>query len=156
MKINRIIAMLTVALVGMMMLGASAYAQNPGRRGDRGQKLAQKLNLTQAQKDQIKANREQFKTTNAAALAEIKALREQMKQQLKNNDREGAKATREQIKAKQQALKPAREATREQMKNILTPEQREQLAKLMAERKERIEARRKEWREKHPGRKNLD
>jgi protein CpxP len=147
MKTNRIFTVLAMALIGMVMLGNGAFAQKDGRRGA----IARKLDLTDAQKEQIKANREKFKTDNAAALAEIKALREQLKNQIKNKDAAGAKATREQLKAKMQALKPAREALQGQMKQLLTAEQQQKLEKLRAERREQIKERRKEWKDRHPG-----
>jgi Spy/CpxP family protein refolding chaperone len=147
MKTNRIVAVLAMALIGMVMLGNGAFAQKDGRRGA----IARKLDLTDAQKEQIKANREKFKTDNAAALAEIKALREQLKNEIKNKDAAGAKATREQLKAKMQALKPAREALQGQMKQLLTAEQQQKLERLRAERREHIKERRKEWKDRHPG-----
>ena len=146
MKTNRIIAGLAIALIGMVMLGNGAFAQKEGRR----EAIGRKLDLTDAQKEQIRANREKFKTDNAAALAEIKALREQLKTQIKNKDAAGAQATKEQLKAKMQALKPAREAMGSNMKQILTAEQQQKLERLRAERKENLKERRKEWREKHP------
>lgn len=152
MKTNRIVTGIVVVLTGMVMLGMSAYAQ-PGRgnREKKREEVAKQLNLTRDQKEQIRTSRQEFKNRNATALGEIKALREQMKEQMKNKDREGAKATREQIRAKMLALKPARDAMRQQLEQILTPEQRQQLASLREERKERMQDRRKEWREKHRG-----
>jgi Spy/CpxP family protein refolding chaperone len=137
-------------LVGITILGSVAFAQPGGKqRGERRQEIAQKLNLTPAQIDQLKANREQFKSQNQAALSEIKALREQLKEYIKNHDEANAKATLAQIKAKMQALKPAREALQQQNKGILTPEQQAEFEKLRAERKQKIEERRKEWKENH-------
>lgn len=144
---NRIIAGLAMALMGMTMLGATTFAQKPGRRGE----LIKKLDLTPAQQAQLKADREKFRTDNAAALAEIKTLRDQLKTQIKNKDVAGAKATKEQLAAKMQALKPAREAMGNQAKQILTPDQQQKLEQLRAERKEKLQERRKEWKDKHPG-----
>jgi Spy/CpxP family protein refolding chaperone len=141
-----------MVLTGMVMVGVTAYAQ-PGRgnREKKREEVAKQLNLTRDQKEKIKASRQEFKNENATALGEIKALREQMKEQMKNKDREGAKATREQIRAKMLALKPARDAMRSQLEQVLTPEQRQQLASLREARKEKMQDRRKEWREKHRG-----
>jgi Spy/CpxP family protein refolding chaperone len=146
MRTNRIFAILAMALIGMVMLGNGAFAQKEGRRGA----IARKLELTDAQKERIKANREKFRTDNAAALAEIKALRDQLKTDIKNKDAAGAKATREQLKAKMQALKPAREAMRGEMKQLLTADQQQKLERLRAERREHLKERRKEWKDKHP------
>jgi Spy/CpxP family protein refolding chaperone len=154
MKTNRIVTGIIVVLTGMVMLSVAANAQ-PGRgnkdKERKREEVGRQLNLTQDQKERIRASRQEFKRENATALGEIKALREQMKEQMKNKDREGAKSTREQIRAKMLALKPARDAMRQQLEQILTPEQRQQLANLREERKERMQDRRKEWREKHRG-----
>jgi periplasmic protein CpxP/Spy len=157
MKTNRIVTGILVVVTGMLMLSMAAYAQ-PGRgnKERKREQIKKELNLTQDQKDRIRTSRQEFKNKNATALGELKTLREQMKEQMKNKDREGAKATREQIRAKMLALKPARDAMRQQLEQILTPEQRQQLANLREERKEKMQDRRKEWREKHRGRRNGD
>jgi protein CpxP len=151
MKTNGRIVTLAAILAGMVMLGNPAAAQQGGQQGKRAEKMIEKLNLTPDQQTKIKAIREQFKSQNATSIAEIKTLRNQMKQQMQNKDKDGAKATRDQIKAKMEAMKPAREQMRSQIEQILTPEQRSQLATMKQERKEKMQDRRQERRGKRGG-----
>jgi Spy/CpxP family protein refolding chaperone len=152
---------LGIALVGTTLVAFAAFAQGrpdgPKGHGGHGgemrhqmiEKLAKRLNITDEQKAKIKALREQFKTQNASALADIKALREKMKGYMESKDKDNAKATRDQIKAKMEQLKPAREQLRAQMKAILTPDQLAELEKIKAERKAKMDERRKDWKGKH-------
>lgn len=155
MKTRSLLSMVSVMVLGLILIGSVANAQPP--RGEKKHKAAkhmgQKLNLTDQQKQQIKALREQFRNANSATLDEIKALRDQMREALKSKDKEAAKALREQLKAKMEALKPAREQLHQQIGALLTPEQREMVEKMKAERKERREDRREKWR-KHHGKKD--
>jgi Spy/CpxP family protein refolding chaperone len=151
MKTRSLISIVSVLAIGLAVLTSNAFAQNQKRehRKDAAKHLADKLNLTDQQKQQIKALREQFRNDNAAALTELKALREQMREAMKNKDKEAAKALREQMKAKMEALKPVREQLRKKIGAILTPEQREMVEKLRAERQEKREDRREKWRKHH-------
>jgi periplasmic protein CpxP/Spy len=123
-----------ISAIAMMVFMTSAYAANNGgghrgkgrgmgMPGERIEKMAEKLNLSDAQKSQINALQEQFKTQNASTLEELKTLHETARQQMKDKNREGAKATREQIKAKMETLKAAGEQLSSQIRNVLTAEQ---------------------------------
>ena len=138
-----------LALVGMMIVCFAAFAaQGEGHKGHGGRgpggpgggdlmKLAQKLNITDDQKAQIKALRDQFQQQNAGTLGEVKALHEKMKEYRKSDDKTNAMATREQIKTKMESLRPAHEQLRAKMLAILTADQRAQLEQMKAERKEK-------------------
>lgn len=156
MNTRTLLSMLSIAMVGLAILSSDTYAQGPGRNGGQrakqmGQKLKEKLNLTDQQASQIKALREQFRKDNASSLQEIKALREQMVKAMKEKDAEKAKALREQLKTKMQSLKPAHQQLQQQIGAILTPEQRDMLEKLKQARREHRQDRREKWRDHHKG-----
>lgn len=111
-----------------------------------GAAFANKLNLTDAQKQQMKDIRQQFREQNKAFFESSRTTFEQFREAKKAGDQ-----------AKLDALKPAMEAQRAQMKqlrdqqkqrvlSILTPEQRTQYEAMKAER----EAKRAEWQKNHP------
>ena len=116
----------------------SQIAQNYARRGDRGnrmEKLLQKLDLTSQQSEQITAIREQFEAENEALYEEVKAEREEMRS-LFNSD-----ASTEQLRQQYQQSQNLRQQVANnrfemmiQIREILTPEQREQMAQLMMQR----------------------
>lgn len=142
MKMNIFLGALIVAVVGMMTLHTPAAAQNRQHGGGNGMgagkmgKVMEKLNLTADQKEKIKALREQFKKDNATALNEVKGLRDQMKNAREQKDRTQAQSLRDQMKTKMDALRPARERLQNQIAAVLTAEQKVQLEKMKAERKE--------------------
>ncbi|MDB5035861.1 MAG: Periplasmic repressor CpxP [Chlorobi bacterium] len=160
MKTKSILGNFGIALVGAMMIMASAaFAQGKpdkadrmARRGEMKDKLIQKLNITADQQAKLKALRDQFKAQNSGSMSEIKALREKMQEYAKNHDEANLKATRDQLKAKMEAMKPAREQLRAQMKAILTPDQQAQLEKLKADRKAKMQDRKEKWQEKRKDR----
>jgi len=131
------LAVIALALAVVTVNAQPRRGQGQDRPGHVRMKALEKLNLTQAQKDQITSLRDAFKTANQASIEEIKSLREQMREKMKSGDKEGAKAIREQLKAKHEAMKPAREKLHQDVLAILTQEQRDQLAKMKEEMKER-------------------
>lgn len=148
MKITSLVGTLALCAMSLALVVPSIHAQGEHGKGHgKGHgKMFKKLNLTDDQKAQIKALRDGFKQQNASAIAEVKALREKMREQMKSKDTEGAKATREQLKAKMEALRPAHEQLREKIKAILTPEQRAQAEKMREEHKARKHDRKKDRR----------
>ena len=101
-------------------------------RGMRGA-VAEKLNLTDAQKAQLKQLRERTQQQNAQLFADAKAKRQELRSLTRANDPKAAD-----VKAQLEALRPQLEAARQQQHdgflNILTPEQRTQLEQWKAER----------------------
>lgn len=90
------------------------------------------LDLTDAQKDQIKALHEQFKADHEDEFEQMKTLHGQMREQRQAGDREGAQAIREQLHALRQSMKADHEALRERIDAILTAEQRAKLEEMKA------------------------
>jgi Spy/CpxP family protein refolding chaperone len=121
-----------ITAIAMMLLITTVYAANNGgghrgrgmgMPGERIERMADELNLSDAQKSQIKAIQEQFKTRNASTFEELKTLHETARQQMKDKNTEGAQATRDQIKAKMETLKAAGEQMSSQIRNVLTADQ---------------------------------
>jgi Spy/CpxP family protein refolding chaperone len=131
-----------IVLIAVMAATSTAFAQRGGggQRGEkmkeRGAKIAEHLDLTSAQKDQIKALRQAFRETHASELQALKDLRQQMKEARQAKDREQAEQIREQMKTKMQALKADREQLHSRIQAVLTPEQQQKLAELKAKRTE--------------------
>src|SRR5438067_5599642 len=96
-----------------------------GHRADFG-RMAAKLNLTDAQKQQLKDVRTASREQNKQLYADIHAKLQELRALKQANDPKA-----DDVKAELQAMRPqidaARKASREAMLNILTPEQRDQL-----------------------------
>ena len=127
-----------------LALSTTLYAQ-PGHgsgkmgRGEKMEKMAAKLNLTEQQKTQIKALRDNFKKEHEAQLSEMKSLGQQMRELKGSGNSEQAKQLREKMKTIKQSLQADREKLQQQISALLTPEQRQQLEEHKAERKEHRE-----------------
>ena len=96
--------------------------------------VAQKLNLTDEQKAQLKQIRQTSNQANAQLFADARAKRQELRSLTSANDPSAAD-----VKAQLEALRPQLEAARQQQRteflNVLTPEQRSQLEQWKAERK---------------------
>lgn len=96
--------------------------------------VAQKLNLTDEQKAQLKQLRQTSHQANAQLFADARAKRQELRSLTKANDPRAAD-----VKAQLDALRPQLKAARQQqhaeLLNVLTPEQRSQLEQWKAERK---------------------
>jgi protein CpxP len=166
MKNRTVLGAIGIAIVGILAAGLVCVAQGRGEGhggrgmgGDRGAmmgKALERLNLTADQKTRIQALRTQFQQTNAAALSEMKSLRDQMKSAMEAKDRDKAKSIREQLKSKMETLKPAHEQLHQQILAILTPEQKAELDKMKAERKEKFDGKKGQRGQGRQGRGNQD
>ena len=140
--------------VAVLALGASlaiaatqqdnTWGGHHGKRGEMSQRFAQKLNLTDAQKQQLAAIHKSFREENATFLAQFRQTKK---------DFHAAKQAGDQ--AKIDALKPAVESNRAQMKSlrqaqeqkvlaILTPDQQAQYQALKAARAARHQSKESE------------
>ncbi|PZU99334.1 MAG: hypothetical protein DCE90_02125 [Pseudanabaena sp.] len=130
------IACVTVA-VGAASLPSLVSAQTsmPNRmenRKPRGEGAWKNLNLTEAQKTQMKSIRESAKTRREAVLtAEQRAVIAQARQ---SGDRKGVKNSLNLTEAQKQQMKAIMQDTKTQIENVLTPEQKQQIAKFREER----------------------
>ena len=123
-------------------LKAARQSRGFGRGNGRqmGRAIAGHLNLTDAQKAQLKQVRETTQQQNAQLFADAKAKRQELRSLTRAND---PRAT--EVKAQLEALGPQLEAARKQQHeafvNILTPEQRTQLEQWKAQRQSRRQSR---------------
>lgn len=105
-------------------------------RGLRGA-VAQKLNLTDAQKTQIHQLRKASRSQNQQLFDEVRAKRQELRSLTKAND---PRAT--DVKAQLEALRPqlvaARQLEHAAFVNVLTPEQRTQLDQLESQRQPKL------------------
>lgn len=108
-------------------------------RGEFGERFAEKLNLTDAQKAQIKTIRQNNREQNKAFFEQSRATFEQFREAKKANDT-----------AKLEQLKPALEQQRAQMKQFRDAERQQILALLTQEQRARFDAMQAE-REAHGG-----
>lgn len=110
-----------------------------GHRGGhhRGDGAFAKLNLTDAQKAQMKSLREQFKTDNAQLFSQLRQARTDLRTAREANDTARLESLRGTMDSLKTQFKAAKKAHREQLLTILTPEQRAQLEAARSERRNR-------------------
>jgi len=94
-----------------------------------------KLNLTDAQKAQLKTIRENAKTQRQSVFTPDQLAKLQQARQ--SGDRKGVWKSLNLTDAQKAQLKTIGESTRSQMKNVLTPEQQQQLEQMKLEHKNR-------------------
>lgn len=133
------IACVTVA-VGAVAIPNIVAAQNTTQNSTEKRKPRQgegwkQLNLTEAQKAQMKTIRESAKARSQAVLtAEQRAIMEQARQ---SGDRKGVRKSLNLTDAQKQQMKAIAEDTKAQMKNVLTPAQQQQLEQMKQQRQAR-------------------
>lgn len=140
-----------LAAAAVMAVSASLAIAMPnegkgwgGRRGHRGamsEKLAQKLNLTDAQKQQIRDLGNTFRQDNKAFFQSTRQTRQELRAAKEANDTaklQTLKATADSQKAQMKQLREAQDA---KILSILTPDQQAQFKALQAQRAERRQKR---------------
>ena len=106
-------------------------------RGEMGARMFEKLNLTDAQKTQIRTIHESFREQNKAFFEQSRATFEQYREAKKANDTARVEALKATVDANREQMKKLREQQHAQIANILTPEQRTQWEAMKAEREQR-------------------
>jgi Spy/CpxP family protein refolding chaperone len=123
---------------------ADKHHQWDGKHKEAHQQFMKDLNLTESQKQQLKAAREKFRQENAGAIEAMKGKREKLK--ALGND-PGSEAQRQQLKTEmKQDWETMRAQKKASMQGILTPEQQAKWDTQKAERKA-------QWQAKHEQRK---
>ena len=123
--------------------GGRRHGKRFGRGHRGGMRGLRELNLTDAQKQQIRAIHERSRDANKAERDELRTLMQ--------SRRQGGELTPEQqARAKElmQALRATHDAQRNEVLATLTPEQRAQIERAKSERKERRGERREEFRKR--------
>jgi len=136
----------TITAVAVFALGASLAFASPGDwKGHEGhghdagfsEKMAQKLNLTDAQKQQVKDIEAQFRTDNAAFLQNFRQTMQDVHAARQANDTARLDALRPTVESQKAQMKTLRQAQREKVRSILTADQRAQLDAMKAQRESR-------------------
>lgn len=142
-----ITAVAAFALSGSLAF-AAAQADGPnGARHGHGRfghhrmaRLAKKLNLTDAQKDQLKANHQAFRDANKDFFAQVKATRQEAHAAREANDTAKLDALKPTIQSQRAHMQELRDQERTQFLSVLTPDQKAQLEQLKGQ-----------WKAKHEG-----
>lgn len=116
--------------------GAPGMGEHQGRHHERMEKLASKLNLSDAQKAQMKDIRQQNRQANQQLHADLKAKHQEYRQLKEANDPRAAEV-KTQLQSLRAQAKAARTSAHEQMLTVLTADQRQQLEQMRAERQQR-------------------
>ena len=150
---SRTIKLAGVAALALGLAGVGVAAQDEagpregrGRRGMHGRhhefgEGMRALNLTEAQREQLKNMREQQREAMRPVMEQQRALRKQIREALESGNRDAARIGQLEIQAFElrQQMKAAREKQHAAFLGILTPEQKAQWEKMREERKERME-----------------
>jgi len=138
-----------VALSGTLAFAAphEGHGGKHGRggRGELGEQFAQKLNLTDAQKQQIKDSQQSFRDANKAFFEAARDTRRQMREAKEAGDTARLDSLKATAESQHAQMKQLHDAQMQRIEAILTTEQRTQWQALKAEH----EAKRAERRERH-------
>ena len=140
MKSKIVAAMAVLTLSASLAVAAPGQGGHEGKRGKGGElgaKLAQKLNLTAEQQEQIKAIHKQTREENAAFFQTARQTRQELRAAKEANDTARVDALKGTLESQRAQMKQIREAEKARVMAILTPEQRTQFEQLKAERGQR-------------------
>lgn len=143
-KISKwISAAAVVALSGAIAFGATdegngkVWGHGGHHRGAMSAHLAKKLNLTDAQKDQLKAMHRAFREDNKPFFESARQTRKDYRAAKQAGDTAKMAELKSVMQSQHAQMKQLHEASEQQLVSILTPEQRTQYDALKAERAER-------------------
>lgn len=131
------LAMTVTALaLGTALVFAAPNERRGGHagHGKQGARLDQKLNLTDAQKQQIAQIRESIRQENAAFFAAADKNREEMQAARKSGDTARVESLKGAMKSQREQMQQIRETEKARISAILTPEQRQKF-ETMSERR---------------------
>ena len=128
--------------VAVLTLGASlaiaapneGFGKHAGRQGMWSEKFAQKLNLSDAQKQQIQDLNKSFRQDNAAFLQSFHQTMENYHTAVKAGDTAKANSLKPAVDSQKAQMKQLRDAQDQKISAVLTPDQRAQWQQLKAER----------------------
>ena len=106
-----------------------------GRGGEFGAKLAEKLNLTDAQRQQIRDLQSRFREENKAFFDSARETRQQAKAARDAGDTARLEALKGTMASQREQMKTLRTEQRQRILALLTPDQRAQFEKMKSERK---------------------
>jgi Spy/CpxP family protein refolding chaperone len=112
-----------------------------GRGGEFSQRFAEKLNLTDAQKQQIKDIQTSFREQNKAFFESTRETRQQMRAAREAGDTARFESLKATAQGQREQMKQLHQAQMQKVTAVLTPEQRTQWEALKAERQAKREQR---------------
>lgn len=129
------------AVVALSSTLAFAAPHEGGKRGkggrgghELGERFAQKLNLSDAQKQQIKDAQASFRNENKAFFDQVRDTRRQIREAKEAGDAARAEQLKATAKSQHERVKVLRTEQRQRILALLTPEQRSQWEALKADR----------------------
>lgn len=140
MKSKKFFTMAAVLALSTTVAFAAPHEGKGGKhgRGGRGEaRFFQQLNLTDAQKEQIKSIRQNFREQNKAFFETSRNTFQQFRDAKKANDTAKVESLKPQMEANRTQMQQLRQQERTQILAVLTPEQRAQYEALKAERESR-------------------
>lgn len=133
-----------LTVLAVLVLGTSLAVAGPhgGKRhgmkgGEWSEKMSEKLNLTEAQKQQIRDLQNSFRTENEPFLTSFRENRRAYTDARRAGDTAKADALKATLDAQKEQMNQLRTAQHERILSVLTAEQRAQLEAWKAERKAR-------------------
>jgi Spy/CpxP family protein refolding chaperone len=133
-----------VAMAAALTLSATLAVAAPhgggkggrgGARGEFSERFAQKLNLTDTQKQQVRETQQSFREQNKAFFEQMKDTHRQMREAKQSGDAARIDALKATVQSQRERMKQLRQEQTERIVALLTPEQRAQFDALKAERK---------------------
>ena len=138
---KKITTAVAVTILGatLAFAGPHGHGKGHGRGGHDGfgQKLAQELGLTDAQKEQIKAIRTATREQNRTFFEQARETRQEMHAAKKANDGARIDALKGTVEAQRAQMKQIRDAEKAKIAALLTPDQKAKWQALEAQRAER-------------------
>lgn len=130
-----------VTLFASLAFAAPHQGGKGGRRGGHGQELSErmaaKLNLTDAQQQQIRDLQKSFREKNQPFFESTRATRTELRAARKAGDKAKVESLEPTLEAQREQMKQLHTAQQQQLLSVLTPEQRTQWEALRAEREQR-------------------
>lgn len=131
-----------MTLTASLAFAAPHQGAHGGRHGRAaraviGHHMADRLNLTDAQREQIRTLRSSFREQNREFFESSRAVRKEFRQATRANDTRKVEQLKPAMAAQRTQFRELRAAHRQQILAVLTPEQRAQFEALKAERAER-------------------
>ena len=128
--------------IAMPQEEGKGWGHHGGKRGLMSEKLAQKLNLTDAQKQQLRDLNKAFRQDNKAFFESARQTRQEVRAAKEANDTATLQSLKPAVDAQMAQMKQLREAQDTKILSILTPDQQAQFKALKAQRAEKWQSRR--------------
>jgi protein CpxP len=144
---NKIFTAAAVVALSASLAVAAPHAKGNGGHGRKGRgqfgaRFAEKLNLTDAQKSQVRDLNKSFREQNKPFFEQVRATRQEIRAAKQANDTARLDSLKGTAEAQRTQMKQLHDAQKQRILSVLTPEQRQQYEALKAERAARRQNRR--------------